>query len=340
MLFVVFYLLLVLVNTEQEQEVCTDTETGKYGSILDVNIENFNFDKHVFECKSSSVFRTKGDLFVVPDIHGDFQGLIKALRIGSIINENFDWIASDTIVVQTGDIFDRGPDSKQIVEFLLGLQLEALNYGGCVILLLGNHELLNLQHDFRYASQMETNAFGGLSGRRDAMKSSSEMGQTLRQMRIAVVIDQQNNESQSITRSLLVHAGIRANFLRVFSGSIDRLNTFVLNFLKTNEGEALIRKIYSSGIATNLFFDEGPLWTRFFSIAPKQDYGSICRELHSLLEMSKADRMIIGHTVQESGQPSFRCDGKLILVDVGLSRFYGGGSEFVKILSNGTVLTV
>jgi hypothetical protein len=41
--------------------------------------------------------------------------------------------------------------------------------------------------------------------------------------------------------------------------------------------------------------------------------------------------MIVGHTVQETGRPSVRCGGQLVLADTGMSRVYGGGLSLVQL---------
>ena len=63
------------------------------------------------------------------------------------------------MLVQTGDVLDRGPDSKKAIDLLRKLEGEAQRAGGRVVALLGNHELMRLVSDWRYVSQGETDAF-------------------------------------------------------------------------------------------------------------------------------------------------------------------------------------
>ena len=60
-------------------------------------------------------------------------------------------------MVQTGDLVDRGPESLQVLRRFEGLAEEA---GGAVELILGNHELMNVQGDFRYVNRREVMALG------------------------------------------------------------------------------------------------------------------------------------------------------------------------------------
>jgi hypothetical protein len=54
--------------------------------------------------------------------------------------------------VQTGDYFDRGTGVRDVVDLLMRLEGEARRAGGRVDVLLGNHEGMNLLHDFRDVS--------------------------------------------------------------------------------------------------------------------------------------------------------------------------------------------
>ena len=63
------------------------------------------------------------------------------------------------MLVQTGDVVDRGPDSRKAIDLLRKLEGEAQRAGGRVYALLGNHELMRLVSDWRYVSQGETDAF-------------------------------------------------------------------------------------------------------------------------------------------------------------------------------------
>ena len=58
-----------------------------------------------------------------------------------------------------GDITDRGPDSLKIISHLMKLQGQASSAGGRVIVLVGNHEAMNMTGDLRYVSAGEYAAF-------------------------------------------------------------------------------------------------------------------------------------------------------------------------------------
>jgi len=96
------------------------------------------------------------------DQHGDFDGLVLHMhklgllsRVPTKSSSTWSgiWAGGDTIFVQTGDILDRGPDGKAMYKFLWNLQDQAPR--GSVVLLTGNHELMVLQGDIRYVTNID-----------------------------------------------------------------------------------------------------------------------------------------------------------------------------------------
>ena len=85
----------------------------------------------------------------IGDIHGAFNGVRSILRETKLIDEQDRWIGEDAILVQTGDFLDRGPGATRVAELLMDLQAQAPEQGGRVIVLLGNHEVLNVVGDLR-----------------------------------------------------------------------------------------------------------------------------------------------------------------------------------------------
>ena len=50
-----------------------------------------------------------------------------------LMNADGYWAGGDTLVIQVGDIADRGPDSRQIIEHLRRLQAQSVMTGGQII---------------------------------------------------------------------------------------------------------------------------------------------------------------------------------------------------------------
>jgi hypothetical protein len=61
-------------------------------------------------------------IVAIGDIHGDHERFVAALKLCRIIDDKSSWIAGKTHLVQTGDILDRGPDSKKVMDLLMQLE--------------------------------------------------------------------------------------------------------------------------------------------------------------------------------------------------------------------------
>lgn len=80
-------------------------------------------------------------LVAIGDIHGTVSALRTALRLAGVLHPRRDeWVGGDTVLVQTGDLLDRGDTEVAVLRLLTHLQDTAGASGGAVHLLLGNHE--------------------------------------------------------------------------------------------------------------------------------------------------------------------------------------------------------
>lgn len=86
----------------------------------------------------------------VGDVHNDFDDFVAILRHTGVINQENHWIAGRTTFVQVGDLLDRGPKPREVMDLMMALEKEAAQAGGRVVSLLGNHEVMNMMGDLRY----------------------------------------------------------------------------------------------------------------------------------------------------------------------------------------------
>ncbi|WIA35107.1 hypothetical protein OEZ86_003593 [Tetradesmus obliquus] len=101
-----------------------------------------------------------GSLIAIADLHGDVDKARKTLQLVSVVDSQGRWSAEGVTVVQLGDLVDRGPSSLEVVRYMHSLQDQALQHNSRLVLLLGNHELLNLHGDFRYVAPEELMQLG------------------------------------------------------------------------------------------------------------------------------------------------------------------------------------
>src|SRR4029453_8166813 len=93
------------------------------------------------------------------DVHGAYDDLTQLLRTVGVVDAELHWAAGTAHVVSTGDLMDRGPGSRQVMDLLMRLQTEAQSAGGMLHVVLGNHEALNLLGDLRYVTPAEFAAY-------------------------------------------------------------------------------------------------------------------------------------------------------------------------------------
>lgn len=91
-------------------------------------------------------------VIAVGDVHGDYDAFVALLQRSGLLDAKLRWSGRNAVLVQTGDILDRGPKDRDVMDLLMRLEKEAAKKGGRVVVLLGNHEVMNLIGDLRYVS--------------------------------------------------------------------------------------------------------------------------------------------------------------------------------------------
>ena len=83
-------------------------------------------------------------IVAIGDIHGAYDTFVSVLVNAGLVNDRLDWVGGTTHLVQTGDIVDRGPDSRKVMDLLMKLEKQAERAGGRTHVLIGNHEAMNV----------------------------------------------------------------------------------------------------------------------------------------------------------------------------------------------------
>ncbi|XP_062172350.1 shewanella-like protein phosphatase 1 [Alnus glutinosa] len=91
-------------------------------------------------------------IVAVGDLHGDLDQARCALEMAGVLSSDGQdlWMGGETVLIQLGDILDRGEDEIAILSLLRSLDLQAKAKGGAVFQVNGNHETMNVEGDFRY----------------------------------------------------------------------------------------------------------------------------------------------------------------------------------------------
>ncbi len=265
-------------------------------------------------------------IVAIGDVHGDLDGLRRALRLAGAIDVEDDWIGGELVVVQTGDQLDRGDQERGILDLLAKLEEQAAKAGGALHVLNGNHEVMNVQGDFRYVTP------GGFSEFRDVTGGSPDVTRmpSVAQGRAAAFFPRGRYAKQLGARNTVVtvgdtvfaHGGVLPKHVEY---GITRLNSEVRAWMNGTRAEP----------PAVVVAEDGPIWTRFYSEPETAE--AHCQVLRRTLDMMRADRLVVGHTTQKDGITS-ACDGKVWRIDVGIARYYGSRIEALELVRKETLV--
>ena len=257
----------------------------------------------------------------IGDLHGDLAATRRALILAGAIDAAERWIGRDLVVVQTGDVLDRGDDEQAILDLLARLAGEARAAGGAVHVLLGNHETMNVAGDFRYVTP------GGWVDFADVVPADGPALERLppehRPRATAFAPGgpyarrlAQSNAVLIVGDTVFVHGGVLPAWAEY---GIERMNHELRCWLDGHiPPPALLGQ------------SDNPLWSRDYSASPER-----CDLLERALETLGAARMVMGHTPQRAGITS-ACDQRAWRIDTGMAAHYGGPTQVLEIKA-GTV---
>jgi len=248
-------------------------------------------------------------LVAIGDLHGDLGGTRAALRTAGAIDDKDQWIGRDLVIVQTGDVLDRGDDEQEILELIDRLDGDARKTGGALIMLDGNHELMNAARDYRYVTPGALSDFGG--NRQRALDPGGPWAKRLATHNLVAIVGD----------TVFSHAGVLPEWLT----QLDEINKSTRCWLDGQSGGPTDAPIA-------LVSEESPVWTRAYGMDSVD-----CAQVAQVLGKLGVKRMVVGHTVQPSGINS-ACDGTVWRIDVGLAKLYGGPIEVLEVSDSPKVL--
>ena len=321
---------------------------------------------------SPSPAQTPARIVAVGDLHGDYAAWIDIARSAGVIDAKNRWSGGRTTLVQAGDITDRGPDSLKIIKHLRKLEKEAAKAGGRVVVLLGNHEAMNVTGDLRYVHPGEYAAFVDANSERlretayqangkifEANYRAKFPAMTARQIREAWfastplgLLEHQVAWSPKgelgrwatglpalvkIGDTLFVHGGLSAAYAAVPAAEINRRVSTALANRETAPTSILndpLGPLWYRGLITR-----GPAFEQEIAAAAAaagtvpQPRPGMAAELDMVLAGHGAKRLVVGHTPSTKGI-AIDHGGKLIRIDTGISRHYGGQLSWLEIVGD------
>ncbi|MCZ4696380.1 hypothetical protein DWB61_17110 [Ancylomarina euxinus] len=245
--------------------------------------------------------KTQEPIFVLGDIHGQFDRMINNLQSHGIIDKQLKWNWGKGHLVFVGDIFDRGNKVTETLWFIYHLEQEAEKAGGQVHITFGNHELMVLNKDNRYIAQEYKNLCNNLGlDYDDLFHPNSVLGEWLRS----------KNSMTKINDVLFVHGGISKKQVE-YGLSSEQVNELMRQYLVAGSN-AENEEDY-----TQILKSFGPFWYRGYFMESSKYKKITEQELDGILEKLTVSRIVVGHTENEILSSSF--NGKIIDVNIPLA---------------------
>jgi hypothetical protein len=292
---------------------------------IDIDINNFINNQFPSLCSGEDYIPAKipavPRIIVLGDIHGDYELAVNLLKIGKVIDNNFNWIGGNTYVVQVGDQIDRcrpinglqcdnpattykdEPSDTKILKLFTDLHKKAKLSGGAVISLLGNHEIMNSMGNMSYVSHMGIKEYdnyrdpnnpsiefkNGHHARIHAFKPGNEMSKFMGCTRVPVLI---------IGSNIFVHAGMVDSLVRELKfksiEDLEKVNVAIRMWLLGLLNEEDVMELLN-GSSNSMF------WTRILGNLPPNlnMRNNACSEnIKEALEVFKIGSIVVGHTPQ------------------------------------------
>jgi len=308
-------------SNSNEKNVPSDVEADEN----DNDLGDISDDPNVFQppedwAPPPTRLTTSGRIVAIGDVHGDLVQTMRVLQVAGLmappsVGQPVKWIGGDSVLIQMGDVLDRGDDEIGIFRVLWQLAAGAREVGGAVYILNGNHETLNVAGDFRYVTPgaFRESAIVALG---HADFGSSQMSFTMQaRARLALF-----SPGAPMARKLAVNPTVLIvnDTLFVHGGLLPEHVMYGLE--RINEEVSLWMMGGPEPPEKMLYTGDSIVWNRLYSIKHRnaEDYNKIAALLQHTLSMVGCKRMVVGHTPQDDGcNASF--NNTVWRVDVGMS---------------------
>lgn len=309
---------------------------------------------------------TTSRIVAVGDVHGAFDRFVAILQEAKVIDNRRRWAGGAAVLVQLGDVLDRGDKSREALDLIRKLEGEARKAGGQVVFLLGNHEVMRMLGDLRYVSPAEYDAFKSSDAYdlRERLYERALADQTSRARAKSEPFDAREYRKRFLAETPLGSVEMQIAFSE--SGEYGRwLREHDImarvNGIAFVHGGPSARAAEAGCAGTNeraradlktarlstpdllkmlMFSPEGPLWYRGLvgTESIKVDDG----EVGAVLTALGATSIVVGHTVSPSGRIRSLSNGRVFSVDTGMlgGKFYPAGVPAALEINNGTFTAI
>jgi hypothetical protein len=276
----------------------------------------------------------------VGDVHASYHNLLKVLTMTGLLDPSGHWAGGSTFFVQLGDILDRGVEARPVLDLLMRLEKEARPAGGRVIVLLGNHDVMNILGDLsavQPAEYEEWKAAGqpfdeaanrqkilvetppGYVERAQALSATGEYGQWLRGRDVVATVN----------GVAFLHGGLTPE---VAALGCEEINRTVRSELGTDLAQT--RANPQAALATG---ENGPLSYRGLA---REDETAFLPSVETVLQSMGVKAVVIAHTPTGDGKIRPRFGGRVVMVDVGMLAQLGGHLAALEVGPGGSLTAI
>ena len=287
--------------------------------------ESFSFKIKKELKNETAVYNMPEKLIAISDIEGEFEAFKQFLIANGVMNAKYQWKYGKGHLVTVGDFFDRGLWVTQTLWLIYHLEQQAENAGGKVHFILGNHDLMNMNNDFRYVrkkylANAELMNFPYI----DFYKPYTELGRWLSTKNIV----------EKIGDYVFVHAGISKE-VSDLNLSVQELNNNARRYYFENKKA---QKLQDNVCSTIYKFGVSPMWYRGWgkqTITPE--------EADEIMGRWNVGKFVIGHSLHS--EVTYLMNKRVIDLDVQHAKgviqglLIEGGNEY-KVDNKGEKTTI
>jgi hypothetical protein len=244
-------------------------------------------------------------LYVIADIHGEYDNLLAVLRNAGLLDEKLRWSGGRSHLAILGDMMSRGPDVAAVLWFLYRLEREAEAAGGAIHVTLGNHEIMVMLDDLRYVHHKEAWIADGHGLGYDRLYDPrrSVLGRWLASKPAVIRIDD----------ALMTHGGVSGVYAdHSLEALRDSLRTFMEEDLFYHWADTTRQFVMEEDAfhrRVDFFWaPESTFWYRGYA-----ESDTLGGELEAVLEAFDARVHVVGHTPVPNVQEAY--DGRFIMVN-------------------------
>jgi 3',5'-cyclic AMP phosphodiesterase CpdA len=308
----------------------------------------------------------------VGDVHASYGNLVGVLTMAGLLDRFAHWAGGKGVFVQLGDILDRGVEARPVLDLLMRLEKEARLAGGRVIVLLGNHDVMNILGDLSAVQPAEFEEWKAP----DTAGSPAPPSETRRMAFVDAATERARNEAKAAGQPFDEAAYRQSVLDQTPPGYVERAQALSASgeygqwlrgrdVVATVDGVAFVHGGLTPGVAalgceeinrkvrselgTDLAQtrakpqealatgENGPLSYRGLA---QEDETAFLPSVEKVLQSMEVKAVVIAHTPTGDGKIRPRFGGRVVMVDVGMLAALGGHLAALEVGPGGSLTAI